>query len=112
VAAPRASPTASRSASGRCRGSSPATNCTIWPCCASVTASARSFTESFAEAEQVYREDLEHHPENGWSLHGLAECLRRRGVASEEAAVAARFAAAWGHGGVPIDTSCFCRRRD
>jgi tetratricopeptide (TPR) repeat protein len=62
------------------------------------------------EAEAVYRQDLEHHPENGWSLHGLAECLRRRGAASEAEAVAVRFTAAWKHGGVPITASCFCRR--
>ncbi|MBA3652180.1 MAG: hypothetical protein H0W66_12045 [Chthoniobacterales bacterium] len=29
----------------------------------------------FAEAEQVYREDLGKLPDNGWSLYGLAECL-------------------------------------
>jgi tetratricopeptide (TPR) repeat protein len=32
----------------------------------------------FAEAEQVYRDDLAHLPENGWSLLGLAESLRRQ----------------------------------
>ena len=30
----------------------------------------------FAEAEQVYREDLKRLPDNGWSLFGLAESLR------------------------------------
>src|SRR4051795_11927370 len=30
----------------------------------------------FAEAEEVYREDLRRLPENGWSLYGLAESLR------------------------------------
>ena len=30
----------------------------------------------YAEAEQVYREDLARLPENGWSLYGLAESLR------------------------------------
>src|ERR1043165_3429980 len=32
--------------------------------------------QRFAEAEQVYREDLRRLPENGWSLYGLAESLR------------------------------------
>ena len=30
----------------------------------------------YAEAEQVYREDLERLPENGWSLYGLASSLK------------------------------------
>jgi len=62
------------------------------------------------EAEKVYREDLVRHPDNGWSLHGLEECLRRRGAVAEADAVAVRFAKAWSHGGVPIAASCFCRR--
>ena len=32
----------------------------------------------YAEAEQVYREDLARLPDNGWSLYGLAESLRRK----------------------------------
>ena len=32
----------------------------------------------FAEAEQVYRDDLARLPENGWSLFGLAESLREQ----------------------------------
>ncbi len=31
----------------------------------------------YAEAEQVYREDLKKLPDNGWSLYGLAESLSR-----------------------------------
>ena len=30
----------------------------------------------YAEAEQVYREDLARLPENGWSLYGLASSLK------------------------------------
>lgn len=63
-----------------------------------------------AEAEAVYRRDLDLHPENGWALRGLAECLQRRGLASEAAAVGARFEAAWCHASAPIEASCFCRR--
>jgi tetratricopeptide (TPR) repeat protein len=61
------------------------------------------------EAEAVYREDLRRHPENGWSLHGLAECLRRSGRADEAAAVDARFRVAWARADVTIPGSCFCR---
>lgn len=45
-----------------------------------------------AEAEAVYRADLAKVPDNGWSLHGLADSLDRQGA--HEAAVAARAAAA------------------
>lgn len=61
------------------------------------------------EAETVYRADLERHRENGWALHGLAECLRRRGDATAAAAVGKRFEAAWRHAAMPIQASCFCR---
>lgn len=64
----------------------------------------------YAEAEVVYREDLRRHPENGWALHGLAECLTKLGRADEAATVTGRFAAAWRHATVPIASSCFCRR--
>jgi hypothetical protein len=30
-----------------------------------------------AEAEAVFRKDLEQHPGNVWALHGLAECLQK-----------------------------------
>jgi tetratricopeptide (TPR) repeat protein len=63
-----------------------------------------------AEAEAVYREDLELHPENGWALHGLAECLRRSGREEEAAAVDERFRAAWSESDIVIKASCYCRR--
>ena len=47
------------------------------------------------EAEAVYREDLRHNPENGWSLDGLETSLARQGKTEEAAAVHKRFAAAW-----------------
>jgi hypothetical protein len=34
--------------------------------------------QRFADAEQVYRDDLAGLPENGWSLFGLAESLRKQ----------------------------------
>ena len=62
------------------------------------------------EAEQVYRSDLERHPDNGWSLHGLAECLRRTNHAAEAAQVETRFTTAWTRSDIKLGASCFCRR--
>jgi tetratricopeptide (TPR) repeat protein len=61
------------------------------------------------EAETVYREDLRRHPNNAWSLHGLAECLRRRGQTDEAARVEQDFATAWSRADVTLPGSCFCR---
>jgi tetratricopeptide (TPR) repeat protein len=62
-----------------------------------------------AAAERCYREDLARYPRNGWALHGLAECLERRGAKTEAASVRARFKAAWSNATVEIAGSCFCR---
>jgi TolA-binding protein len=61
------------------------------------------------EAERVYRGDLERHPRNGWALHGLAECLRRRGAAAEAARVEEELRAAWSAADIALRASCFCR---
>jgi tetratricopeptide (TPR) repeat protein len=61
----------------------------------------------YEEAEAVYREDLRIWPENGWSLQGLADCLRQRNVA-EAADVQARFQKTWQRADVKIGTSCLC----
>ncbi len=62
------------------------------------------------QAEQAYREDLVRHPENGWALHGLAECARKRGDEAAAKALTARFDAAWQHADTPLSNgSCFCR---
>lgn len=63
----------------------------------------------YEEAEAVYKADLERHPENGWALHGLAECLEHRGATTEAAAVRVRFVKAWARADVPIQASCYCR---
>jgi predicted Zn-dependent protease len=47
------------------------------------------------DAERVYREDLERHPENGWSLAGLASSLERQGKRAEASAVRERLSRAW-----------------
>ena len=53
-----------------------------------------------ADAEQVFRDDLKQNPENGWSLNGLAICLRARNASDELAAVEDRFKKAWAHADV------------
>jgi len=61
------------------------------------------------EAEAVYRQDLRLHPENGWALHGLAECLGRTGRPAEAMEVDKRFRQAWADSDLEIKASCFCR---
>jgi tetratricopeptide (TPR) repeat protein len=72
-----------------------------------------------AEAEAVYRSDLGfdgklsracQHPENVWSLHGLHECLTRRGDKLEAPLIKARLDLALARAEVPIRASCLCRR--
>jgi tetratricopeptide (TPR) repeat protein len=46
-----------------------------------------------ADAQKVYEENLRRHPENGWSLYGLAESLRLQ--KKDAAAAQQRFEAAW-----------------
>jgi tetratricopeptide (TPR) repeat protein len=59
------------------------------------------------EAERIYREDLKIHPENGWSLAGLAESLARQGRASEAAEARVRFERAWATADVVLRGSRF-----
>ncbi len=47
------------------------------------------------EAERAFREDLVRRPENGWSLHGLAQSLKAQNKTEAAAAVEARFDKAW-----------------
>ncbi len=61
-----------------------------------------------AEAESVYREDLKNWPENGWSLHGLAECCRKSGDSAGLADAERRFAKTWHRADTPIAASCLC----
>lgn len=57
------------------------------------------------DAERVYREDLARFPENGWSLFGLAESLRRQGRNAERQDVMQRFERAWRDADVRLATS-------
>jgi tetratricopeptide (TPR) repeat protein len=63
----------------------------------------------FAEAEQVYRDDLARLPENGWSLFGLAQSLHRQGKKEEAAATDVRFQKIWSKADVRIKSSCLCQ---
>lgn len=57
------------------------------------------------EAERVYREDLAHYPENGWSLLGLARSLRAQGRNEAAKDVDRRFRIAWSEADVRIEGS-------
>ncbi len=72
------------------------------------------------EAEAVYRADLGfdgklsracQHLENVWSLHGLHECLVRRGDTVEAPMIKARLDLASARAEVVVRASCFCRRQ-
>lgn len=63
----------------------------------------------YAEAEDVYREDLKRHPKNPWALHGLAEALRNQGKEAEAAGFREAFKRATERADVKIDRSCYCR---
>jgi tetratricopeptide (TPR) repeat protein len=66
----------------------------------------------FADAEQVYRDDLARLPGNGWSLLGLAESLRAQKKNEEEAAkTKAQFEKVWAKADLKIDSSCLCQPR-
>jgi tetratricopeptide (TPR) repeat protein len=57
------------------------------------------------EAERVYRQDLRHYPDNGWSLVGLEQALRRQGRDGEAGTARARFRVAWRDADVSLTRS-------
>ncbi|MDT7044036.1 hypothetical protein [Candidatus Nitronereus thalassa] len=59
------------------------------------------------EAEQVYRQDLEYHPQSGWSLFGLKESLKAQGQTQEMQLVEAQFQKAWADADVTLTSSRF-----
>jgi tetratricopeptide (TPR) repeat protein len=64
----------------------------------------------FAEAEQVYRDDLKRLPENGWALLGLSQALAAQQKDGEELqSTRARFEKVWAKADVKITSSCLCR---
>ncbi len=71
------------------------------------------------EAEAVYRADLGldptlpralQNPRNVWALHGLHECLKRRGEETERRHIRSQLDLALARAEVPIRASCYCRR--
>jgi tetratricopeptide (TPR) repeat protein len=74
----------------------------------------------YQEAEAVYRADLGldstlsracQHPNNVWSLHGLYECLAKRGEKTEALHVMRQLKTARARAHVPIEASCYCRSK-
>jgi tetratricopeptide (TPR) repeat protein len=74
----------------------------------------------YAEAEEIYRDDLglsgriqrcTQHPDNVWALHGIVECLERRGEKAEHARLRKRLDDALARVDVPITSSCMCRAK-
>lgn len=59
----------------------------------------------FAEAEQVYRDDLLTFPANGWALKGLHNSLKGQAKNAEASAVAAEFTKAWKWADVRLKSS-------
>ena len=73
----------------------------------------------FTQAEAVYRADLGYdnsiprccqHPDNVWSLKGLAECFRQTGRTSELHMLQQRLDFARARTDIPIEFACFCRK--
>ncbi len=75
--------------------------------------------ERFDEAEAVYRADLgldstlsraSQHPNNLWALHGLHECLERRGETVERVIIRQQLDMALARSEVEVKASCACHQ--
>ncbi|MGI9371382.1 MAG: tetratricopeptide repeat protein [Hyphomicrobiales bacterium] len=75
----------------------------------------------YEEAEDVYRTDLglnknlqrcAQHPGNVWALHGLVECLRRKGKSGELDALEDQLSVAVAKADIDITSSCMCRMQN
>ena len=60
-----------------------------------------------ADAEAVYRADLQRHTENGWALYGLALALTAQKRDAEAQVVQQRFATAWKDADIVLTASAF-----
>jgi hypothetical protein len=60
-----------------------------------------------AEAEAVYRADLDEWPKNGWSLFGLSKALAAQKKADEAAWAQEGFGRAWARADVVLTASRF-----
>lgn len=59
------------------------------------------------KAEQVYRDDLVDHPQNGWSLFGLVQSLEGQGKTDAAKAAQQEFAQSWADANVTLTSSRF-----
>jgi tetratricopeptide (TPR) repeat protein len=58
-----------------------------------------------ADAEQVYRKDLEQHRQNGWALYGLSQALRAQGKNEDAEHAKSQYVLAWMHADVKLTGS-------
>jgi tetratricopeptide (TPR) repeat protein len=61
--------------------------------------------KEFAAAEQVYREDLQAYPKNGWSMFGLIQSLQAQNKQQEADKVQAMFNIVWNMADVELEAS-------
>ena len=59
----------------------------------------------YAEAEKVYKENLEEIPDNGWGLFGLRQALLKQGKNDEANEVEKRFNEAWKYADIDLISS-------
>lgn len=64
--------------------------------------------ERYAEAESVYRADLQRHPNNAWSLLGLEQSFQKQGKMKEAMALNDQVQKAWSRADVKPVASCYC----
>lgn len=62
----------------------------------------------FAEAEVVFRQDVERLPDNGWGLYGLYRALQLQKKSAEAAATLERFETVWKQADIQIQSPCLC----
>jgi len=65
--------------------------------------------DRFAEAEEVYREDLRRLPENGWSLYGLAGTFEGSKKSRKPPRWKRVSKKAWAKADIQINSSCFAK---
>lgn len=63
----------------------------------------------YAEAEQVYRDDLRLNPNNGWAMIGLEQALRAQNQQDAAQQFAAARIKAWSRADVKPTSSCYCQ---
>lgn len=64
-------------------------------------------TAHYEEAENVFRQDLEWLPRNGWALNGLAVALRNQGKTIAADQVYSEFKSAWSSSDVELDLTWY-----